>query len=85
MVIYLYPRKYCLEQFTQKKLSSFVISVKVKLIWVTIFRFHLQEINQIVCTMVAYQKKMNIENKDLLDWSLMRGGPFWKVPPIDLT
>lgn len=26
---------------------------------------------------------MNIENKDLLDWSLMRGGPLWKVPVTD--
>ena len=55
--------------------------------WVTIFCFHLQEIDQIVCMMVACQrlKKMNIENKDLLDWSLMRGGQVRKVPPIDLT
>lgn len=26
---------------------------------------------------------MNIQNKDLLDWSLMRGGPLWKVPVTD--
>lgn len=43
--------------------------------WVTIFCFHLQEIDQIVCMMVACQrlKKMNIENKDLLDWSGTEG------------
>ena len=27
----------------------------------------------------------NIENKDLSDWSLMRGGPLRKVPLIDLS
>lgn len=57
--------------------------------WVTIFCFHLQEIDQIVCMMVACQrlKKMNIENKDLLDWSGTEGSTnrldleplaFWK-------